>query len=174
MEANIEEFTKYVNGIYDTMIQEEIHCFVIAEVLIARMEMAIQSKNKLVKELSPKNPELKQVVIRFERLESSLRSVKIYQGTIRSYLFKQFGEKEVETNILAISKLFEKMFNSDNNKVELFHMCMSMIDKGYLPTYIDLDMIQKQEIAKRSKLPLEYVTTILRYIPDVCINSTEP
>lgn len=134
------------------------------------MEMAIESKNKLSFELSHKNPDLKQVLLRFERLESSLRALKIYQGMIRNYLFKQFGKEEVEKNILAISKLFDKMFHSDNNKVELFHMVMAMIDKGYLPTYIDLDMIQKQEIAKRSNLPLEYVTKVISFIPDVIVN----
>jgi hypothetical protein len=155
--------------LYDKVLQEEVHLSVITDVLIGRIEHLFYYSNNLIVLADIRSKEIQQLGKRIELLERHLRLCKMYTGAIKSFIDRTFNQDDHYKAMMGISKQFDQMFNMHPDQISLVHVAIAMIKKGCLPTYIDLNMLQKQEIAKRTNLPVEYISQVIAHIPDVLL-----
>jgi hypothetical protein len=160
---------KAVNGYMDS----ELFAFVLADLINFVGAEATERAKVVQKFADKKNPVYKKFSVRHAQLNSLLTFSRAYCNSMENRVKEIYETVDFDESGHAISSLMKDLFKMDNTDRESVIMSMEMVKKGKTPTFINFSTIEKQELAKRTKLPLEYIITILSHIPDVCINSTE-
>lgn len=164
---SIEEL---LNQIFNNFIQEEMHCVIIADILIGRIESAVKHYEDLEKAMGKNHKELRPHSIRVDNLKRLLALSKIAYNSKKKWIDTTFKGDDTYNATFNISKLFDSLFKMDENHIQLLYVAKDMIEKGSYPVYIDLETSKIQELAKRSNLPVEYVRSVLAHLPDIIVN----
>ena len=159
-----------LNIVFNNFLQQELHCVIMADILIGRIESCLFQYSILEKELDKKHPVFKTHAVRVDNLKRLLALSKIAYNSKKKWLSETFNEDDTYNSMLNISKFMDELFELDHYSVQSVYLAKDMMKKKCFPTYLDLSTSKLQELAKRTNLPLEYVKLVLIHIPDVIIN----
>jgi len=175
MEAELtkEQKQRLLEKAVNDYMDSELFAFVLAD-LINFVGVEASGRAAIIQKFADKkNPVYRKFSVRHAQLNSLLTFSRAYCNSMENRVKEIYETVDFDASGHAISSLMKDLFTMDNTDREAVIMSMEMVKNKKIPTFINLGTYEKQELAKRTKLPLEYVITILSHIPDVCINSTE-
>lgn len=157
-----EAFSKYLDS--------ELFTFVLSD-LLNYVGVQASSNASIIQKLADKRtPVYQKFSQRHAQLNSLLTFSHSYHNSMQNRVKEIYTSVDFDESGSSISKIMKDLFRMDDKDREAVIMSMEMIKKGKIPTFINFGTIEKQELAKRSNLPLEYVTKVISFIPDVIVN----
>lgn len=166
-----EEKLKELEESFSSYLDSELFMFVLSDLINYVGVQATSNANVIQKLADKRTPVYQKFSQRHSQLKSLLAFSHSYHSAMQNRVKEIYTSVDFDESGASISKIMKDLFAMNDTGREASLMAIEMIKKGFIPTFLDLDMLHKQEIAKRANLPLEYVTKVLSFIPDVIVNN---
>jgi len=161
-----EEF----NQMHSIFVQNEIHCYVMSEVISIRGMMGLSIADDMVKQVDKKSREYKEFAMRVGAMHKLASEAKVYNHNTKKRMLGFYPEDKFDDNIAYLSGHIQNLYSMDAEKVTIALNATEMIKAGYVPTFLDLSGTQLQEVAKNLNIPFEYVSKIVNELQNVTVS----
>jgi len=158
---------------YEDMLQSYLHISVMSDILIGQIEYYQMNKLLLDEYYQTKDPELKQISRGDTTIERLLVNAKMQFNESKNWIKQNVGNEEVYNAQLGVSKTITSMLEMSSDQIALMMLSVTMINKGLIPSYIDLKTADLQRLSQKTNIPLEWVRMVFTHLVDVAIDPTD-
>lgn len=166
-----EQALKEVDKLYTMYITDELHAYVLSDLLNYVCVSAYAKQKQIANTVDTKSKTFQVFRNRSNALDNLRRESNRFTSVIEPKVKEAFSDEDFDEQIGAITEHMKSLFTMTHEQIHMLIMATKMIKNGKIPTYFDMQTLEKQEIAKKANIPAEHVIKVLQYIPDVCINS---
>ena len=169
-EERLAELEKEANRIHSIFVDNETHCYVMAEVIAIRGAMGVSVADELIRIADKKSPAYKQFIMRVGAMSKIASDAKVYAHNTAKRLKDLYSEEKFDDNVGYLSGHINNLYNMSPLEVTLAMNATEMIKNGNIPTFLNLSTVQLQEVAKKTNIPYEYIAKIINELQNVSVN----
>jgi hypothetical protein len=168
--TEIEKLQKEFDDMHTIFVQNEIHCYVMSEIISIRGLMGVSIADQMSPLVERKSKEYKEFARRVGAMAKLASEAKVYNHNTRNRMINIFPEEKFDDNVAYLSGHIQNLYSMDAEQVTLALNATEMIKEGFIPTFTNLSASQLQEISKKINIPFEYVSKIVTELQNVTIS----
>lgn len=161
--------------LFNNMVENYLHISVMSDIQIGQIEAYFFHKNNLVKfyKEARNDKEVKRLNRADDLMNRLLALSKIQFNESKRWVNDTVGSNEAYEAVLGVSKVISSMLKMSGDQIALMMLAVTMIQKGMIPTYIDLHTADLQRLSQKTNMPLEFIRTVFTHLVDVAIDPTD-
>jgi len=161
--------------LFNNMVENYLHISVMSDIQIGQIEAYFFHKNNLVKfyKEARNDKEVKRLNRADDLMNRLLALSKIQYNESKRWVNDTVGSNEAYEAGFGVSKVISSMLKMSGDQIALMMLAVTMIQKGMIPTYIDLHTADLQRLSQKTNMPLEFIRTVFTHLVDVAIDPTD-
>lgn len=158
--------------LFNNMTENYLHISVMSDIQIGQIEAYFYHKNNLVKfyKEARNDKEVKRLNRADDIMNRLLALSKIQFNESKRWVGETVGSNEAYEAGFGVSKVISSMLKMSGDEIALMMLAVTMIQKGMVPSYIDLHTADLQRLSQKTNIPLEFVRTVFTHLVDVAID----
>jgi len=166
----LEQKQQQVERLHALFLQSEVHCMVNAEVIAIRGNMGLSIAKDMIRMVDKKSKGAKVFIQRMNGLEAITRLATTFANNAKVRLLDMYGEEKIDENVGNISRHVNILYSMDAEQIVSIMNCTEMVKNGHIPSYLNLEASDYQNMAQKTNIPYEYVAKIVNELQNFTIN----
>lgn len=165
----LEQKQQEVERLHTLFLQSEVHCMVNAEVIAIRGQMGLSIGNQMLRMVDKKSKGAKVFIHRMNGLEGITRLATTFANNAKVRLLDLYGEEKIDENVGNLSRHVNILYSMDAEQIVSIMNCTEMVKAGHIPTYVNMEASDYQNMAQKTGIPFEYVKKIVNELQNFTV-----
>lgn len=171
IEQIIKEKQEALEKAFTRYITDELHAYVLADLLVYISANALESVKEIRNIIGAQDKVYQKFRLRSDAVDRLGIESKRLLSVLDRNVKEAFSVDQFDEQVGAISEHMKELFSMDPIEIHQVLLATKMVQNGKFPTYVDLETIEKQEIAKLANIPAEHVFKVFQHIPQFCVKT---